>query len=255
MSGYWDSPSPVALAHRGGAWDGIENSFEAIQRCVELGYRYIETDVHLSKDGQVIAVHDPSLDRTTDRRGRIRDLTWREISRARIGGIARIPRLVDLFEEFPDLCFNIDAKVSEVVVPLVQTIEAGGPAVAERVCLASFSDARLRRMRALTHGKVATSMGQTEVARLRTASFMRTSLRLLSFPGDAAQVPLSFGGRRVVDRRLVESAHQLGKKVHVWTVDEPDQMRELLDLGVDGIITDEPVVLKQVLLERGQWRP
>lgn len=253
MSSYLDAPSPVAIAHRGGAWEGIENSFEAIQRCVELGYRHIETDVHLSKDGHVVAVHDPSLDRTTDRQGRIRDLTWSEISKARIGGTARIPRMVDLLEEFPQLNFNIDAKVGEVVVPLVQLIQAGGSGVAERVCLASFSDARLRRMRTLTHGTVATSMGQGEVTRLRLASFMRTSLKGLRFPGNAAQVPISYGGRRVVDRRFVESAHQIGKKVHVWTVDDPDDMRALLELGVDGIMTDEPVLLKQVLQERGQW--
>lgn len=253
MTGYLDAPSPVALAHRGGAWEGIENSFEAVERCVDLGYRYIETDVHLSRDGEVIAVHDPTLDRTTDRHGRIKDLTWPEISRARIGGTARIPRLVDLLEEFPDLYFNVDAKVPDVVVPLVQLIEAGGSKVADRICLASFSDARLRRLRTLTRGRVVTSMGQAEVTRLRLASYMRTSLRALRFPGQAAQVPLAVGGRRVVDRRFVESAHQIGKKVHVWTVDEPRIMHELLDLGVDGIMTDEPVVLKDVLVERGQW--
>jgi glycerophosphoryl diester phosphodiesterase len=253
VSRYLDAPPPVALAHRGGAWEGIENSFEAVELSVALGYRYIETDVHLSRDGQVIAVHDPSLDRTTDRSGRVRDLTWDEISRARIGGTARIPRLIDLLEEFPDTYFNVDAKVADVVVPLVQLIQAGGSRVADRICLASFSDARLRKMRTLTHGKVDTSMGQGEVARLRAASFMRTSLRTLRFPGQAAQVPMSFGGRRVVDRRFVESAHQIGKKVHVWTVDDPDDMRHLLDLGVDGIITDEPAVLKNVLVDRGQW--
>lgn len=254
MSRYLDEPSPVAVAHRGGAWDGIENSFEAVERCVELGYRYIETDVHLSRDGHVIAIHDASLDRTTDRRGRVRDLSWADISKARIGGTARIPRLVDLLEEFPDLRFNIDAKVADAVVPLVQLIEAGGPKVAERICLASFADARLRRMRTLTHGRVTTSMGQREVARLRLASYMRTSLTALRFPGQAAQVPMSLRGRRIVDRRFVESAHQIGKKVHVWTVDDPDDMRNLLDLGVDGIITDEPAVLKDVLVDRGEWR-
>ncbi|WP_194291357.1 glycerophosphodiester phosphodiesterase [Cumulibacter manganitolerans] len=253
MSGYFDVPSPVAIAHRGGAWEGIENSLEAVRRCVDLGYRYIETDVHLSADGQVVAVHDPSLDRTTDRRGRVRDLTWAEISRARIGGTATIPLLHELLDEFPQLRFNIDAKVAEVVVPLVQVIESRGAEARDRVCLASFSDVRLRRIRILTGGKVATSMGPREVARLRMASFVRTSLRGLRLPGQAAQVPATTGGRRLVDRRFVESAHSLGKKVHVWTIDDPVQMVELLDLGVDGIMTDRPDVLKDVLLARGQW--
>lgn len=253
MAGYFDVPSPVAIAHRGGAWEGIENSLEAVRRCVDLGYQYIETDVHLSRDGEVIAVHDPSLDRTTDTTGRIRELRWEQIAQARIGRTATIPRLNDLLDEFPDLRFNIDAKVSEVVVPLVHLIQARGQQTAERICLASFSDARLRRLRTLTHGRVATSMGQREVARLRAASFMRTSVRALRFPGQAAQVPATFRGRRIVDRRFVETAHSLGKKVHVWTIDDPAEMTSLLDLGVDGIMTDEPLVLKDVLTARGEW--
>lgn len=253
MSGYFDAPSPIAIAHRGGAWEGIENSLEAVRRCVDLGYRYIETDVHLSKDGEVIAVHDPTLDRTTDARGRIRDLGWDEISRARIGGTATIPRLHDLLDEFPDLRFNIDAKVPDVVVPLVQLIQSRGDEAADRICLASFSDARLRRMRTLTHGRVATSMGQGEVARLRAMSMMRTSTRLARFRAQAAQVPVGIGRVRVVDRRFVETAHSLGIKVHVWTIDDPQEMVRLLDLGVDGIMTDEPQVLKDVMIARGQW--
>lgn len=253
MSGYFDVPSPVAIAHRGGAWEGIENSLEAVRRCVDLGYRYIETDVHLSKDGEVIAVHDPTLDRTTDARGRIRDLSWDDISKARIGGTATIPRLHDLLDEFPDLRFNIDAKVADVVVPLVQLIQSRGAEAADRICLASFSDARLRRMRILTHGRVATSMGQREVARLRAVSMMRTSAGLTRFRAQAAQVPVGMGRVTVVDRRFVETAHSLGIKVHVWTIDDPQEMERLLDLGVDGIMTDEPQVLKDVLSARGQW--
>ena len=168
----------------------------------------------------------------------------------RVGGAATIPRLNDLLDEFPDVRFNIDAKVSEVVVPLVHLLQARGEEAAGRVCLASFSDARLRRMRTLTRGEVATSMGQGEVARLRAASFMRTSARALRSPGQAAQVPAAYAGRRVVDRRVVETAHSLGRKVHVWTIDDPDEMNRLLDLGVDGIMTDEPVALKQVMIDR-----
>ncbi|WP_370430629.1 glycerophosphodiester phosphodiesterase [Blastococcus sp. Marseille-P5729] len=253
MSSYFDVPSPVAIAHRGGAWEGIENSLEAVRRCVDLGYRYIETDVHLSKDGEVVAVHDPTLDRTTDARGRIRDLSWDEISKARIGGTATIPRLHDLLDEFPELRFNIDAKVPDVVVPLVQLIQSRGVEAADRICLASFSDARLRRMRILTHGRIATSMGQREVALLRAVSMMRTSARIARFRAQAAQVPVGMGRVRVVDRRFVETAHSLGIKVHVWTIDDPSEMERLLDLGVDGIMTDEPQVLKDVLDGRGQW--
>ncbi len=250
---YFGTTRPIAFAHRGGVFDGIENSMEAFERCVAMGYRYLETDVHLTKDGVVVAVHDPTLERTTDRAGRVRDLTWAEVSKAKIGGTATIPRLDDLLDAFPDVRLNIDAKVADVVTPLAELLVSRGRADLERVCLASFSDARIRKLRGLTGGAAAYSMGPAEIGRLRVASFSRRAQRYLPLPGDVAQVPVTVRGRRIVDRRFVQTAHDLGKQVHVWTIDDPDEMRRLLDLDVDAIMTDEPQVLKDVLIDRGQW--
>lgn len=250
---YLDASTPVAFAHRGGAFDGIENSLEAFGRCVEMGYRYLETDVHLTLDGVVVALHDPTLDRTTDGRGHVRELTWKQVSQAKIGGTATIPSLNDLLDAFPDARFNIDAKSPDVTVPLVHLLQARGAEALDRVCLASFSDARLRRMRVLTGGRVATGMSPREVATLRGASYAARAGRLVRLRGDCAQVPATVRGRAVVDARFVETAHRLGKQVHVWTIDDAAEMTRLLDLGVDGLMTDEPEVLKQVLTDRGEW--
>lgn len=249
---FLEGDRPIALAHRGGAYGGLENSMEAFSRCVDdLGYEYIETDVHLSRDGQVVAFHDRILDRATDQVGRIRDLTWSQISRAKIGGAATIPLLIDILRSWPTVKVNIDAKSSEVVLPLAQLLRE--EKALDRVCLAAFSDSRLARLRRMLGPRVCTSMGPREIGLLRMASYSRHRAGMLPLRGDCAQVPLRLGRRNLVDTRFVEACHALGKKVHVWTVDEPLEMKRLLSLGVDGIITDRPDVLRELLISRGQW--
>ena len=115
---FLEHDGPIAFAHRGGAGDWPENSLEAFSRAVELGFRYVETDAHVTSDGVIIAFHDDNLDRVTDRVGLISDLTWAEVSGARIDGIAPIPLLEDLLSTWPNLRVNIDAKHDEVVEPL-----------------------------------------------------------------------------------------------------------------------------------------
>lgn len=225
---------------------------EAFAHCVDdLGYEYLETDVHLSRDGQVVAFHDRILDRATDRVGRIRDLTWAQISRAKIGGAASIPLLIDILRSWPTVKLNIDAKSPEVVLPLAHLLRQ--EQALDRVCLAAFSDSRLARLRRMLGPRVCTSMGPREIGLLRMASYSRRRASLLRLRGDCAQVPLRVGRRNLVDARFVEVCHGLGKKVHVWTVDEPLEMKRLLSLGVDGIITDRPDVLRELLISRGQW--
>lgn len=246
---FLDGPRPTAIAHRGGAADGLENSMEAFARCVRLGYSYLETDVHLSADGVVVACHDRDLARTTDRGGRVRDLTWAEISAARIGSEGTVPRLEDLLSAWPHVNLNIDAKVPEVVDPLVRLLRQHG--AVDRVCLASFSDRRLARIRRLLP-RAATALGPREIARLRVTSYTG-GVPSRQLGGDCVQVPPRLGHRSVVDERFVAAAHRLGKLVHVWTIDEPDEMRRLLSLGVDGIMTDRPEVLRDVLVADGRW--
>lgn len=240
---------PLAFVHRGGASEAVENSAVAFRRAVELGFRYVETDVHATADGVVLAFHDARLDRVTDGRGLVERQTWAQVSRARIGGAEPIPRLADLLEEFPEVRFNIDAKHDAAVAPLADLLLRTN--ALERVCVASFSDRRLGRLGALLGPGACLSLGPRGVLRLRLAA---TSGRRVPLPrADCAQVPSRVGPVTVVDRRFVDTAHRLGLQVHVWTVDEPERMDRLLDLGVDGIMTDRPHTLREVLRRRGQW--
>lgn len=249
---YLDSPTPIAFAHRGGAARGDENTAEAFGRAVDLGYRYVETDVHGTADGVAVVFHDPTLERLAGIKGSIAKLRWADLATVRVGGSAAVPRLDDVLDAWPRVRFNIDVKADGGIRPTVETIERC--AAGDRVLLASFSDRRLHRLRSLTHGRVATSLGMRAVTRLRIASVTGGRLRL---PPSvvAAQVPVRFNRVRVVDARFVAYCHRLGLQVHVWTIDEPAEMHELLDLGVDGIMTDHIEVLRDVFLRRGHWPP
>jgi len=243
------------MAHRGGARYapnvGLENSLTAFANAVALGYRYLETDVHASADGKVFAFHDATLDRVTGSAGHIRTLEADVVRRARIGDREPVPYLTELFEAFPHARFNIDVKEESAIEPLTRLIDHTG--AHERVCIASFSTARLQRVRALLGDRVATSLGASEVAGLSLSAAVRLRATRPAHGAVAAQVPHRRGPITVVTERFVAQAHGAGLAVHVWTVDDADDMRTLLDRGVDGIITDRPDVLREVLVERGQW--
>lgn len=247
---YLDAPTPLAFAHRGGAAIGDENTAAAFARAIGLGYRYVETDVHATADGVAVVFHDPTLDRLTGHPGRVRDLRWADLATLRVGGEAAVPRLDEVLDRWPLVRFNVDVKSDDAEGPAVAAIRDTG--AADRVLLASFSEARLGRLRALVGPSVATSLGMRGVARLWVASLTG---RRLSLPESvvAAQVPVRYGHIPVVDRRFVAYAHRLGLHVHVWTIDDPVEMNELLDLGVDGIMTDHVRVLREVYLSRGLW--
>jgi glycerophosphoryl diester phosphodiesterase len=219
----------------------------AFERAVELGYRYLETDAHLTADGVLLAFHDHILDRVTDRSGIVADLPWSEINEARVDG-EPIPLLEDLLSAWPDVRINIDPKHDAAVAPLVAALDRTN--TMDRVCVAAFSDRRLSRVRKLSGGRVCTALGPAGISRMRLASF---GARTGRFAGGCVQVPAHVGKRVLVDQRFVDTAHRRGLPVHVWTIDERAQMERLLDLGVDGIMTDRPTVLKEVLVERGQW--
>ncbi|GGS27860.1 MULTISPECIES: glycerophosphodiester phosphodiesterase [Actinokineospora] len=257
--GFLTGPHPRAFVHRG--WHstvpgddmhGMENSLAAFRRAVAEGYRYIETDVHATSDGVVVVQHDPRLDRTTDATGEVGALPWSTVRQARIGGREPVARLEDVLEELPEALFNIDVKADAAVEPLLDVLRRTN--AADRVCVASFSEARLARVRRLAGPSVLTSMGMRAMA-LFWASGRLPALPLGRSPGrpPLAQVPVRHGALTVVDRRLVAAARRRGGEVHVWTIDEPEEMHRLLDLGVDGLMTDRPRVLKDVLIERGAW--
>ncbi len=251
VTAYLDGDPPRAFAHRG--WHirelaGLENSIPAFRRAYDEGFRYLETDVHATSDGQLVAFHDTTLARVTDRPGQVAQLPWNQVRQARIGGIEPIPLMADLLEEFPDARFNIDAKADPAVGPLADLIRRTG--ARDRVCLGSFSDRRIASLRAAVGPAVATSMGPREVFRLVRAARLRRPFRTSAV---AAQVPVSFSRLKIVTPPFLATAHRAGVEVHVWTIDDPDQMRGLLDLGVDGLMSDRPDLLRQVLTERGAW--
>lgn len=221
----------------------------AFAGAVSLGYRWVETDVHVTADGVLLAFHDDRLDRVTDRVGLVRELSWAEVREARVGGVEPIPRLEDLLSAWPDLRVNIDPKHDSAVEPLAVVLRRAD--AVERVCVGSFSDRRIARLRELLGDGLCTSMGPRAVAHLRAAGY--------GWPHrpahDCVQVPTHQGPLTLVDQRFVATAHRLGVDVHVWTIDEPAEMERLLDLGVDGIMTDQPAVLRDVLERRGQWFP
>jgi glycerophosphoryl diester phosphodiesterase len=246
---YLDHDGPIAMAHRGGALHpdnlGYENSMHAFEHAVKLGYRYLETDLHATSDGVVIAFHDHRLDRVTDRTGVIARLPWSEVRKARINGHEPIPLLSDVLEHFPDVKLNLDIKADNGVAPTADVLRAAG--AIDRVCVSSFSQARVNRIRRELGPRLATGLGQQEIARLRFTPFP------VNTAGACLQIPLVYGRLRVLTPGLLKWAHALGKQVHVWTVDDPAAMHRLLDQGVDGIITDRTDLLREVLLERGQW--
>jgi glycerophosphoryl diester phosphodiesterase len=219
----------------------------AFEHAVRLGYRYLETDAHATADGVLLAFHDGVLDRVTDRSGTIAQLPWDTVRQARLGDLG-IPLMEELLTAWPDVRVNIDLKHEGSVEPLVEILDRTG--AHQRVCVASFSGKRLDRFRRLTAGRVCTAIGPWDITRLRGAGFGLPTGR---FAGDCAQVPVREGPVLIVDRRFVEGAHRHGLPVHVWTIDDAAEMDRLLDLGVDGIMTDRPSVLKEVLVRRGQW--
>lgn len=265
---YFDTTLPdgrrgvAALAHRGfarpgGVDSGLENSLAAFGAAVALGFRYVETDAHGTSDGVAVALHDESLDRTTDAHGLVADLPWSVVRRARIGGVEPVPALEDVLGTWPGLFVNIDVKAESGIGPIARAVER--TASHDRVCVTSFSTKRRLATLAKLSRPVATSAGTSEVvgflagARLRLPALAARALRRV----DALQVPQSQAAGpallTVVDATTVAAAHAAGRQVHVWTPNTAAEMEHLVDLGVDGIVTDRADLLKEILVRRGLW--
>ncbi len=248
---FLDHDGPIAFVHRGGALEASENTLSAFEVAVSAGFRYIETDVRATADGVLLAFHDATLGRVTDRDGRVAELPWSEVAQARVGGREAIPRLDELLHSFPDVRFNLDAKDSSTLRPLARLLR-GSAGLVDRVCLASFSDRRLTWLRTALGPDVCTGLGPREIARLKAAAVTGRRTRFAP-TALAAQVPVGPARLPLVDARFVLAATEHGLAVHVWTVDDEPTMERLLDLGVDGIMTDRPAVLKALLQRRDQW--
>lgn len=245
---YLDHPGPLAIAHRGGSEAHPENTMAAVGHAADLGCRYVEIDVQVSRDAALCVVHDDSLKRLTGNPSRVRDLTWPELKSVRVMGREPIPLLDEVLDAWPELRFNIDAKSEAVVEPLAEAIRRTG--AIDRVCVGGISDASLNNLRDRLGPRLCTALGPRGVMRLRLASM---GLPAGGFVGGAAQVPPRYGGLPLVDRRFLRAAEERALNVQVWTINEEVEMNRLLDLGVDAIITDRPSLLKSVLDRRGLW--
>lgn len=261
-------PTPLPFAHRGGAALWPENTLRAFEGAIALGYRYIETDVHMTRDGVIVCFHDDTLERTTDGRGRLADLTFTELRRLDAGfrftpdrgrthpfrgqGLV-VPTLEEALALHPELRLNLEIKqaspaMERALWDAIDRLEAH-----DRLLVAAAHDPLVHRFLALRPAaRLPTSPGVRGV--LRFCVGVWTGLgRLERYGVRALQVPPTWNGIPVVTPAFVTAAHAHGLHVHVWTIDAPDEMRRLLDLGVDGVMTDRPDLLKEVFLERGQW--
>jgi len=240
---YLDWPAPIAFAHRGGGLEQPENTMRAFGAAVAMGYRYLETDVQLTADGVLVVFHDDELGRTCGRPGRVAELPWREVETARVAGTEPIPTFDELLDAWPEIRVNVDCKIDAAAEPLLAALRRHD--ALDRVCVASFSDRRLRALRRAGGPKLCTSSAAGELAVLWASG--------RNVGGLAAQVPERRRGLAVVTPRFLARSHRHGMPVHVWTVDDRADMERLLDAGVDGIMTDRPSTLREVLVERGQW--
>lgn len=252
---------PVAIAHRGSRVLWPENTDTSFQKAYDLGYRHFETDLHMTADGVLVCFHDPTVDRTTNSSGRVEDFTLEQVQALDAGhrhatpegftyrdiGV-QVPTFEWLLKTFPDVSVVVDLKSAGLGEPLAVLIDDLG--AHDRLVVGSFSDDRLAEFRDLTGGRVPTSVGATMARMWVLASRVG---RGAGGEASALQLPTHVRGVRVVDERLVDAAHHAGLQVHVWTVNTITEMVRLLDMGVDGLITDRPDRLKDLLVERGEW--
>lgn len=262
--------APLFFAHRGGSLLRPENTMAAFEHGMSFGADALELDIQQTRDGELVVVHDPTLERTTNGAGPVAAYTLDELRGFDAGytfttdegatfpfrgqGVT-IPTLREVFELFPSTRINIDLKEStpdreERLWTLIQEFEA-----AERICAGCFDHMALVRFRRLTGGRVATSASPREVRNFLLAAMSHTTRMWLRPAYDALQVPDTYGAIRIISRTSVEAAHRIGIDVHVWTVDERAHMQALLALGVDGLMTDRPDVLADVLAEEVTTHP
>lgn len=243
---------PRAFAHRGwhiGELEGLENTLAAFTRAVDEGFEYIETDVHATADDVLVVHHDATLRRVAGRPEAVRSMTWAELADVRVGRREPLPRLEEVLEALPTTRFNVDLKSIGSLEPMLALLLDDD--VAARVAVASSEDRRTDAVRARFGDRVVTGVAARSALRLRVRSALPGPLgRAVPVHGDLAQLPVRIGALPLVDTWMVHAAHAAGIEVHVWTVDDPAEMHRLLDLGVDGLMTDRPDVLLRVLRSR-----
>jgi glycerophosphoryl diester phosphodiesterase len=254
---YLNAEYPLRFAHRGSRVLWPENTAEAFQGAVDLGYKYIETDVRLTRDRVVVAFHDETLERVTNGSGSVAQWDLEDLQRLDAaywfdeangypwrGTGVKVRSLAEVFRTWPDTYFNIDLKGPHLEWAVADVIKRHG--MDRQTMIGSFVDHRIARFRRITRGEIAVSAGPTTVLAMVAASRAGRTVRR---PVQAFQLPFDY--RTVpIDRKLIAAIHAAGAQLHTWTVNEAADMRRLLDLGVDGIVSDRPDILNEVLAER-----
>jgi glycerophosphoryl diester phosphodiesterase len=266
---YLRGPLPLVIGHRGCAGEAPENTLASFERALAQGADILESDLHLTRDGVPVLLHDDDLARTTDAAGNIRDFDASELARVDAGwrfsadggrsfpyrerGI-RIPALRTALQRFPHARFNLELKLADpaLAVAALDVIEAAG--AADRVLLtAGENDAMdvLREELSRRATPVAEGACVADILELVAATREHRAPRGRAH---AYQMPPEFAGATLVTRELIATAHAAGAQIHVWTLNELDELTRMLDLGVDGIVTDHPGRLFDLLVERGARR-
>ena len=245
---YINSSNIIPIAHRGASLEAAENSFESFRKAFDLGYRVIETDIHSSKDGTAYIFHDHTLERLTGENLKISDLKDVDIDSLKVNKSSVIPRLSNVFEEFPEGLFNLDAKTWEATKPIANTIKKMG--YSSRVCIGSFNDKRINAIIKELGVETCHSMGKSNA----TKFYLGAQLGIKqNFTAQCIQLPIKQFGVSLVARRVLRHARKLGIKIHFWTINNPTTMQKLLELNVDGIMTDDCVLLKTIMEEQFKW--
>jgi len=249
-----DRPGEVrAIAHRGGGGP-VENTMAAFARAVALGYRHLETDVHVTRDGVLVIAHDATLARVAGDARAVAELTLDELAQVRVGGSEPVPTFEELVGAFPDARLTVDLKCDAAVEPMARLLQER-PELLDRMCLGSFSTARITDLRHRFGPRLMTAATPREIVRLLTAVRLRRRPPQLDAGCVAVpeRYPESRRGLPVADARFLDAVAGAGTALHVWTVNEPDRMQALVGSGVSGIVTDELEVLRDALTEAGRW--
>ncbi len=241
MKTYLEYDGLEVLAHRGGTEESIENTLESFEYSQSLGCNFIETDVQVSSDGVPYIFHDDDLKRILNNPRNFNSFTSAEIDKLKIFGNYKIPKLSEALSQFPNLSFQIDFKTDEVVLPALEVIE--NTKSEDRVCIASFNSKRLKMVRS-SFPHLCISMGTNESIKTFISSF---GLYKKSIPGDCLQVPMHYYGIKIVTKRFVNFLKTRNLKIMVWTINDVKTFKYLIDLKVDGIITDKPKLLFDTL--------
>ncbi len=238
----------MAFAHRGGTEFAPENTYEAFSSAVSIGYKYLETDVHPNADNKLMAFHDSSVDRVTNYKGKICNFTSSELKKIKVKEKFQIPFLEDLIESFSKSFFSIDMKSDQSVKPLIKLIKSMN--AVDRVCFASFSQDRIDYVRDEFDNKCITSMGPREIIKTKISSIINFKQKIIP---KISSLPISRYRIKLLNKRHINFLKSLNIKVIAWTINDVEAINKLIDLGVDGIMTDNISVLKKILIKKNIW--